>query len=228
LGAGQDFFCKGFFLKKRQLIAMLPEQTRPGTPVILFQITKQGLQLLNGNWEDYPGLSPNRWLGISRGGWRSLVPEEYHPEVEKLALLELSESYTVVEFPIYWQDTTKWLLVFAAAVALPEGDKKVVGLAQDITHEREWSFATVTAADYDLGLKESRAEVVASSAAASQDPTESVENLCHDLSGPLTSILVNCEMLMEDDCPPPVRQRLEGIFSEAMHINHQLRSHRRV
>ncbi len=84
---------------------------------------------------------PNRWLGISRGGWRSLVPEEYHPEVEKLTLLQLSENYTVVEFPVYWQGTIKWLLVFAAAVALPEGGRKAVGRAQDVTSEQEGSFA---------------------------------------------------------------------------------------
>jgi len=81
-------------------------------------------------------------------------------------------------------------------------------------------------------MKESESELVASdrsSRPVSPDSVpESLEDLCHDLSGPLTSILVNCEMLMEDDCPPSVRQRLEGIFTEAMHINHQLRSYRRV
>jgi hypothetical protein len=201
---------------------MLSEQSRPGPPVVLFQITQQGLQLLNYDWEEYPGLTPNRWAGISRGGWRSLVPEEYHPEVEKLTVLEFSESYTVVEFPVYWQGDTKWLLVFAAAVALPEGGRKVVGLAQDVTHERDGNFGLVPAV---ARLPRGPAGDSLSDEASSG---ESIEDLCHDLSGPLTSILVNCEMLMEDDCPPPVRQRLEGIFSEAMQINHHLRSHRRA
>ena len=204
---------------------MFPEQTQPGTPALLIEITSQGLQPLNRGWEELQGLTPNRWLGISRGGWRSLVPEEYHPEVEKLTMLQLSESYTVVEFPVYWQDTTKWLLVFAAAVELPEGGRKVVGLVQDITREREWSFTLIHPAEHQLENLESESGLVATHSSGNGD---SVEDLCHDLSGPLTSILVHCEMLMEDDCPPPVRQRLEGIFSEAMHINHQLRAHRRV
>jgi hypothetical protein len=205
---------------------------QPALPVILFQVTNLGLELLNGNWEDYPGLTPNRWVGISRGGWRSLVPEEYHSEVEKLTLLRLSEGYTVVEFPVYWEDTVIWLLVFAAAVALPEGGRKVVGLAQDVTREREWSFALAPAAstETDQNASESTSLGLSQSLdlASSSSPHESLEDLYHDLSGPLTTILVNCEMLMEDDCPPPVRQRLEGIFAEAMHINKQLRSHRRV
>ena len=206
---------------------MLPAQTQSEMAVIFFQITSRGMQLLNRSWEDLPGLTPNRWLGISRGGWRSLVPEEFHSEVEKLTLLPLSESYTVVEFPVYWQDATKWLLVFAAAVSQPEGGRKIVGLVQDVTREREWSFAQSSAAEQVLEKKESGATISPIHPKATASAEESVEDLCHDLSGPLTSILVNCEMLMEDDCPPPVRQRLEGIFSEAMHINHHLRNHGR-
>ena len=209
---------------------MFPEQQRPGLPVILFQIANHELQLLNSKWEEFPGLTPNRWLGICRGGWRSLVPEEYHPEVEKLTFLEVSDTYTVVEFPVYWQNSTKWLLVFAAAVALPEGGRKVVGVVQDVTREREWAFAEVMAPGRGTSLLESKPESTAPSDGSPSPVSmpDLVEDLCHDLSGPLTSILVNCEMLMEDDCPPPVRQRLEGIFTEAMHINHQLRSHRRA
>jgi len=207
--------------------AMLPDLNQPGLPVLLFEITSRGLQLLNCTWEELPGMSPNRWLGISHGGWRSLVPEEYHVEVEKLTMLPLSESYTVVEFPVYWQDATKWLLVFAAAVSQSEGGRKVVGLLQDVTREREWSFAQSPAAEQVLEKKESETTISPIHPTATASAGESVEDLCHDLSGPLTSILVNCEMLMEDDCPPPVRQRLEGILSEAMHINHHLRSHGR-
>ncbi|MBI4479202.1 MAG: hypothetical protein HY651_04180 [Acidobacteria bacterium] len=173
-------------------------------------------------------MTPNRWLGISRGGWRSLVPEEFHSEVEKLTLLPLSESYTVVEFPVYWQDTTMWLLVFAAAVAQPEGGRKVVGLAQDVTRQREGSFGFSDGAEPSLDTNNSESSISPIHPPVPRPCEESVAELCHDLSGPLTTILVNCEMLMEDECPPPVRQRVEGIFSEAMHINHQLRSHRRV
>jgi hypothetical protein len=205
---------------------MLPGQSQSSMPVLLFQINSRGLQLLNCNWEDLPGLTPNRWLGISLGGWRSLVPEEYHAEVEKLTVLPLSETYTVVEFPVYWQDTTIWLLVFAAAVAQPEGGRKVVGLVQDVTRERERSYSLSRTSAPEYEPRSSYATELPGTDATS--PAESVADLCHDLSGPLTSILVNCEMLMEDDCPPPVRQKLEGIFSEAMHINQHLRSHRRA
>src|SRR5690348_6157294 len=120
---------------------MFPSKLQPSLPVFLFQITSKGLQLLNCQWEDLRGLTPNRWLGISLGGWRSLVPQEYHPEVEKLAVLPLSDSYTVVEFPVYWQDSTVWLLVFAAAVEDPDTGRKVVGLVQDVSQERERAFA---------------------------------------------------------------------------------------
>ena len=34
-------------------------------------------------------------------------------------------------------------------------------------------------------------------------------DLCHDISGPLTSILVNCELLMDGNCPSPVREKIE-------------------
>ena len=210
---------------------MLSADSQPGLPVVLFQITGQSLQLLNTSWEAYPGLTPNRWLGISRGGWRTLVPEEYHSEVEKLALLEFSKGYTVVELPVYWNQSIKWLLVFAAAVALPEGGRKIVGLVQDVSREREWSFALASGShneiDPKLGDSRPMAEAFSDRTAPSAVP-ESLEDLCHELSGPLTSILVNCEMLMEDDCPPPVRQRLEGIFSDAMQISNQLRSQRRA
>lgn len=205
---------------------MFSDRTQFGPQVLLFQITSRGMQLLNSSWEELPGMTPNRWLGISRGGWRSLVPAEYHSEVEKLTLLPLSESYTVVEFPVYWQDSIVWLLVFAAAVPQAESGRKVVGLVQDVTREREGPWALSSDPEADLERKSLEATIRPIHPTSGQ-PKESVEDLCHDLSGPLTSILVNCEMLMEDECPPPVRQRLEGIFSEAMQINHQLRTHRR-
>jgi hypothetical protein len=213
---------------------MLPE-SQSSIPVLLFQITSRGLELLNRTWDDYPGLTPNRWLGISRGGWRSLVPEEYHPQVEKLTALPLSDTYTVVEFPVYWQDCTIWLLVFAAAVAEPDGGRKIVGLVQEAAQDRQWPSHSRRSTDrqFEPESLARRREVSAacappSAASPSTEEAESVEDLCHNLSGPLTSILVNCELLMEGDCPPPVRERLEGIFTEAMQMNQQLRSHRKA
>ncbi|HEY7679610.1 MAG TPA: histidine kinase dimerization/phospho-acceptor domain-containing protein [Terriglobia bacterium] len=180
--------------------------TQFSLPALLFQFSSNGLEFLNRSWEDYPGLTPNRWLGILRGGWRSLVPEEYHSEVQKLSL---EAGYTVVQFPVYWQETTLWLLVFAAAVEEPDGGRKIVGSVQDITLQREWACAPATA--------ERECE----------EPTAgAIQNLCHDLSGPLTSILVNCELLLEGECPPAVRSKLESIFSEAIQIDRLLRLRR--
>ena len=50
--------------------------------------------------------------------------------------------------------------------------------------------------------------------------------LCHDISGPLTSILINCELMLEENCSEEIRSKAETIFSEAMHINQYLREFR--
>ena len=190
---------------------MSSTRTQSGFLALLFQFSSRGLELLNRKWEDYPGLSPNLWLGISRGGWRSLVPEEYHSQVEKLAELSLSDGYTVVEFPVCWQQRTVWLLVFAAAVEEPGQGGKIVGLVQDTSHQQQdMLFAEAS----PLGVTD-RGRL-----------GHSLRDLCHDISGPLTSILVNCELLMDGDCPSPVREKVETILSEAMHIDQRLR-HRR-
>lgn len=61
---------------------------------------------------------------------------------------------------------------------------------------------------------------------ASQMDQSPVRKLCHDLSGPLTSIMINCEMLLEQDCPPEARRRTEVILAEAMRINRLLHESR--
>jgi K+-sensing histidine kinase KdpD len=53
-----------------------------------------------------------------------------------------------------------------------------------------------------------------------------LRKLCHDLSGPLTSIMINCEMLLEEDCSLEVRRRAETVLAEAMHINRLLHESR--
>ena len=53
-----------------------------------------------------------------------------------------------------------------------------------------------------------------------------LRKLCHDISGPLTSIMINCELLLEEDCSPEARRRAETILAEAMHINGLLRESR--
>ena len=186
-------------------------RTQSGLPTLLFQFSSRGPELLNRKWEDYPGLSPNLWLGINRGGWRSLVPEQYHSEVEKLAGLSLGDGYTVIEFHVYWQENMLWLLVFAATVEEPGRGRKIVGLVQDTSQQQpDLPFAEASPLGF---LYRERLK-------------HSLRDLCHDISGPLTSILVNCELLMDGDCSSPVREKVETILSEAMHIDQHLR-HRR-
>jgi hypothetical protein len=71
----------------------------------------------------------------------------------------------------------------------------------------------------------------------SQIPTQKIDKarnaddsplgkLAHDVSGPLTSILLNCEMLLDEDCSADARRRAQTILAEAMRINsllHQAR-----
>ena len=185
-------------------------RTQSGLPTLLFQFSSHGLELLNRKWEDYPGLSPHLWLGINRGGWRSLVPEEYHSQVERLAELSLADGYTVTEFPVCWQQSTVWLLVFGAGVEEPDRGRKIVGLVQDTTQQQDCLLAEAP----PLGVSDR------------ERPERSLRDLCHDISGPLTSILVNCELLLDGECPSPVREKIETILSEVMQIDRHLR-HRR-
>jgi hypothetical protein len=186
---------------------MSSKRTQPELPALLFQFSTRGLELLNRRWNDYPGLTLNKWLGISRGGWRSLVPEEYHPHVQKL--MELSHGYTVVEFPIYWNDSTFWLTVFAAAVDEAGGGRKIVGLVQDISAQQEHA-----------GSEQLLPEQGISSGI--------LADMYHDISSPLTSIIVNCELLLEDEATSASKEKLQSILSEAIQIDRQLRAYRRA
>ena len=57
--------------------------------------------------------------------------------------------------------------------------------------------------------------------------TESpLRKLSHDISGPLTSILLNCEMLLNEDCSVEARRRAQTILAEAMKINSLMREAR--
>lgn len=57
-----------------------------------------------------------------------------------------------------------------------------------------------------------------------QESSDSVLQLSHDLSGPLTSILIHCDLLLEDDLSPEARHRVETILSETLRIDERLRS----
>ncbi len=196
-----------------------------GLPFIFFQIGSAGLELLNGSWEDYPGMSPSVWKEIAAGGWETIVPQEYHPQVRKLASLSAGQSYQVVEFPVIWQEQPRWLHLFVAALEEPRRRRKIVGFAQqDFTAQRE-SFSHGNAAQAeeteDPGTRGgTRGEM--------QDEAEDpVTRLCHDISGPLTSILINSELVLDEDCPGEIRSRTEAILTEALQINQSLRASRK-
>ena len=54
-----------------------------------------------------------------------------------------------------------------------------------------------------------------------EDP---VRRLCHEISGPLTSILVHCDLLLENASAPDSRERLEAIQEETLRISRCLRA----
>ena len=54
---------------------------------------------------------------------------------------------------------------------------------------------------------------------------DSRRELGHDLNGPLTSIILNCELLLEAEFPPGVRQRVEAILAEAVRIDRVVRNY---
>ena len=65
----------------------------------------------------------------------------------------------------------------------------------------------------------------------SEEPSEpeddALRQLCHEISGPLTSILVHCDLQLESDCTPATRARIEAILSEALRIHQRLRNSQR-
>ncbi len=179
-------------------------------PATVFRHSEGRLEILNLGLREALGLGQQEWGHILAGGWRSLVPEEFHPEVEKLLRITESENYTVVEFPVRFRETMIWLRIDAAVVT-EETDgtagSKVIGLAQDVSRQRQ-SFLDTDVTETDHALKE-------------ENP---YWELCHDLSGPLTSIIVQCDLLLEGDCSPSMRQKLKVIFSEALRLQQRLRT----
>lgn len=57
----------------------------------------------------------------------------------------------------------------------------------------------------------------------SEQQEDPVRRLCHEISGPLTSILVHCDLLLENASTPDSRERLEAIQEEALRISRYLR-----
>ena len=58
----------------------------------------------------------------------------------------------------------------------------------------------------------------------SEQQEDPVRQLCHEISGPLTSILVHCDLLLENASAPDARQRLVAIQDEALRISRHLRN----
>jgi len=54
--------------------------------------------------------------------------------------------------------------------------------------------------------------------------TDPVRKLCHEISGPLTSILVQCDLLLQNPSPQDLRERIASIQEEALRISRQLRA----
>jgi hypothetical protein len=55
----------------------------------------------------------------------------------------------------------------------------------------------------------------------SADP---LRRLCHEISGPLTSILVQCDLLLQEPLPPGSRERIAALHEEALRISRSLRA----
>ena len=52
---------------------------------------------------------------------------------------------------------------------------------------------------------------------------EQIAKLIHDIRGPLTTILINCELVLEQDCSADIRAKTESTLAAAMRINQNLR-----
>ena len=186
-------------------MARLPEPTLENAPAVAFQFCSGYLELLHSRLEPGPVLDSANWKEIAKGGWKNLVPAEYHTEVLRLLSLPESESYATAEFPVYWAGRALWLRVHAAATRNETGSHQIMGLAQDITPLR-----LAPSPEEDFSLAEDSAQ----------------RELRHEISGPLTSILIHCELLLERDCAPGVHERVETILAEAFRIHQLLRSTR--
>jgi len=196
-------------------------EAKRNLPVILFQIGPTGLEFLNEGWELLPGMSPKIWLELRDGGWRKLVPVEYHAKIMKLGELSHSLGYQVLEIPVIWRGSTIWMRLMVASVHDAELGRKIVGFAQP-------EFSSVPGQPMPLpdGADFVSEDDRSVSQATSRPAPQPLNQLCHDISGPLTTILINCEMVLEEECPDLIRSKTETIFTEAMQINQVLREYR--
>ncbi len=183
----------------------IPAPALETLPAIIFQFSSSRLELLNRDVPVYPGLTRAKLSRILRGEWQKLVPEEFHPVVRKLASLSDTPGYTTVEFPVYWMGSAAWLRVYAAAVSEQGGKRTIIGLVQDVTFERHLPVEN-----------ESPSET------APEGEEEPFRKLRHDISGSLTAILMNCEMLLDKAADPAMKKRITTILSETLRVDQYL------
>ena len=183
----------------------VPAPALEALPAIIFQFSSSRLELLNREIPVYPGLTRAKLSRILRGEWQKLVPEEFHPVVRKLASLSDTPGYTIVEFPVYWMGSAAWLRVYAAAASEQGGKRTIIGLVQDVTFERHLPVENESSAE-----------------AAPETEEEPFRKLRHDISGSLTSILMNCEMLLDKTTDPAMKKRITTILSETLRVDQYL------
>jgi hypothetical protein len=57
------------------------------------------------------------------------------------------------------------------------------------------------------------------------DPSaDPLRRFCHEISGPLTSILVQCDLLLQEPLAPGSRDRIVALQEEALRISRALRA----
>ncbi len=188
---------------------MLPGSTLETLPVLIFQFSAHRLEFLNREIPLFPGLTSPKLSKILRGDWRKLVPEEFHPVVLKLGSLLKSQGHTTVEFPIYWMGNTIRPRIFTAAVSERKGANKIIGLAQDVTVQRQSSLETDSLHEH-----------------LPEEEDDHWRKLRHDISSSLTSIFMNCEILLDGNCAPEPRRRIAAVLAEALRINEFLQQYR--
>jgi len=55
-------------------------------------------------------------------------------------------------------------------------------------------------------------------------PSDPLRQLCHEISGPLTSILVQCDLLLQTSLLKDTQERISSIQEEALRISRSVRS----
>lgn len=58
----------------------------------------------------------------------------------------------------------------------------------------------------------------------SESASDPVRRLCHEISGPLTSILVQCDLLLQESSLGDARERIAAIREEALRVSRSIRA----